>query len=77
MGYLANFGKSHMTFFFNSRTSLGFFRREKQKFNSGESSLFLVNSRETKLIEAQLKLVELSSKYNIATRGMDWAVGGL
>ena len=34
---------------------------EERKFNLGESSIFLVNSRETKLIEAKLKLVELNN----------------
>ncbi len=50
---------------------------EKQKFDSGESSLFLVNSRETKLIEARLKLIGLISKYNIAQYGVEWATGTL
>ena len=33
---------------------------EERKFNMGESSLFLVNSRESKLIDSQLKLVDLN-----------------
>lgn len=36
---------------------------EERKFSLGESSLFLVNSRESKLIEAQLKAVSLENKY--------------
>ncbi len=36
---------------------------EERKFQLGESSLFLVNSRESKLIEAQLKANELQNKY--------------
>ncbi|WP_128543497.1 TolC family protein [Larkinella soli] len=36
---------------------------EQQKFSIGESSLFLVNSRESKLIDLQLKWEELKSKY--------------
>ena len=32
---------------------------EKQKFETGESSLFLVNTRESKLIEAMLKSISL------------------
>lgn len=50
---------------------------EKKKFVTGESSLFLVNSREVKFIEAKLKLAELKSKYNIARIGMIWASGTL
>ena len=36
---------------------------EERKFQLGESSLFLVNSRESKLIEGQLKAVELQFKF--------------
>ncbi|MEG9328162.1 TolC family protein [Salinimicrobium catena] len=36
---------------------------EERKFSFGESSLFLINSRENKLIEARLKLNELLVKY--------------
>ena len=35
---------------------------ERQKFNIGESSLFLVNSREVSYINAQIKLIELQAK---------------
>ena len=56
-----------------SRMLLG----EQRKFSIGESSLFLVNSRETKLIQARLKLVELSTKYNFAQTGLIWATGQL
>lgn len=35
---------------------------EERKFEIGESSLFLVNSRESKLIENKLKLIELENK---------------
>lgn len=48
---------------------------EKQKFNSGESSLFLINSREVKLIEAQTKLMSSITKFNISKLGVFWASG--
>jgi outer membrane protein TolC len=35
---------------------------EERKFTLGESSLFLVNSREGKLIDAKLKAIELQNK---------------
>lgn len=38
-------------------------KAEERKFNLGESSLFLINSRESKLIEAQLKAVEIENKF--------------
>ncbi|SDK31211.1 Outer membrane protein TolC [Catalinimonas alkaloidigena] len=39
---------------------------ELEKFENGESSLFLINSRETKLLEAETKLAELQIKYGKA-----------
>jgi len=36
---------------------------EERKFNLGESSLFLINSRESKLIEAELKAVDIENKF--------------
>ena len=36
------------------------FEGERQKFVAGESSLFLVNTRESKLIESLLKAIELN-----------------
>jgi outer membrane protein TolC len=50
---------------------------ERQKFDIGESSLFLVNSRENKLISAQLKLLELKAKFQMSRMAMDWALGRL
>ncbi|SEM00828.1 Outer membrane protein TolC [Aquimarina amphilecti] len=38
-------------------------RAEERKFSFGESSLFLINSRESKLIDAQLKRNKLQNKY--------------
>lgn len=50
---------------------------EQKKFRSGESSLFLVNTRETKYIEAKLKLNEMRTAYFIANTGFIWAIGSL
>jgi outer membrane protein TolC len=50
---------------------------EKRKFEEGESSLFLVNTRETKYFEAKLKLNELRTKYFISNTGFIWAIGTL
>ena len=36
---------------------------EERKFNFGESSLFLINSRESKLIDAELKQIEVQNKF--------------
>jgi outer membrane protein TolC len=50
---------------------------ENTRFELGESSFFLINSRENKYIEAQLKLAKLVSEYQIARAATDWASGRL
>ena len=50
-------------------------RAEERKFELGESSLFLVNSREQKLIEARLKENDLSVKSLLATAKLYNALG--
>jgi outer membrane protein TolC len=51
------------------------FKAENLKFYNGESSLFLVNSRESKLIETAEKLVNLRVKYFKAKYAAEWAAG--
>ncbi len=51
------------------------YRAELRRFNIGESTLFLVNRRELKAIEARLKLAELLAKYQIAYQEI-WFSGG-
>jgi outer membrane protein TolC len=46
-----------------------------QRFENGESSLFLINSRETKYIEAQIKLISLRSKYEQQKAELLWSAG--
>lgn len=48
---------------------------EDTRFRNGESSMFLVNARENKLIEAQLKLRELQAKYFKTEAAVKWAAG--
>lgn len=50
-------------------------RAEQQKFEIGESSLFLINSRETKLIDLRVKLESLRAKYQKALATL-WYVAG-
>jgi outer membrane protein TolC len=38
-------------------------KAEEQRFENGESTLFLINSRENKVIESQIKGLELQNKY--------------
>lgn len=53
------------------------FLAELSKFELGESSVFLVNAREVKLIEAELKLYEIIGKYNKAYYGLMQSTGRL
>jgi outer membrane protein TolC len=55
----------------------GLFRGERQKFDMGESSLFLLNTRENSLIDANLKLIDIKTKYLISYTGLQWAAGSL
>jgi outer membrane protein TolC len=48
---------------------------EQTRFENGESSLFLVNTRERSLIDAQIKQVEINSKYAKAKVQIQWSSG--
>ncbi len=48
---------------------------EERRFSFGESSLFLINNRENKLIEARLKQIELFTKYLYARAGLFQSLG--
>ena len=50
-------------------------RNEELKFNQGESSLFLINTRETKVLELLQKQVELRFKYLKSRYAIEWAAG--
>ena len=50
-------------------------RNEELRFKQGESSLFLLISRETKLLELAQKQIELTLKYQKSVYALDWAGG--
>ncbi len=52
-------------------------RREEIRFQGGESSLFLINARENKTLEALQKLQELKAKYFKTANMVQWAAGNL
>ena len=45
---------------------------EETRFGNGESSLFLINSRENKLLEAEQKLIELRLKFVNSYNQLKW-----
>jgi outer membrane protein TolC len=50
-------------------------RNEELRFTNGESSLFMINSRENKVMETQEKLVELRIKYFKSYYAIQWSAG--
>lgn len=50
---------------------------EALRFSQGESSLFVVNSRENKALEMQQKVIELLAKYIKAIYAAQWAAAAL
>lgn len=50
---------------------------EQQRFDAGESSFFLVNTRENSLINAQIKYYELQAKYAKTKAELYWTAGRL
>ena len=50
-------------------------KAEETKFSIGESSMFLVNTRETKLLESQQNLAELKAKFFKSILAIQWASG--
>jgi outer membrane protein TolC len=48
---------------------------EQEKFAIGESTVFLLNTREQKLLEATLKLAKLRGDYEKSRVAVDWARG--
>ena len=50
-------------------------KAEETKFAIGESSMFLVNTRETKLLESQQKLAELKAKFFKSILAIQWSAG--
>jgi outer membrane protein TolC len=50
-------------------------RGEEIRFEAGESSLFLINARENKTLEALQKLQELKAKYFKTANTLQWAAG--
>lgn len=51
------------------------FEGEKARFENGESTLFLVNSRESKMIESKIKVFELRAKLEKAIAQLYWSAG--
>jgi outer membrane protein TolC len=48
---------------------------EMLKFSNGETTLFVINMRETNLINGQIKLAELKAKYAVSKANIKWIAG--
>ena len=52
-------------------------RGEETRFRIGESTLFILNTRENKTLESLQKLMELTTKFYKNLAGLQWAAGAL
>ncbi|MBK7887850.1 MAG: TolC family protein [Bacteroidetes bacterium] len=52
-------------------------KAEETLFQNGESSLFLINARETKVLESQRKMIELKTYYYKTIYLLQWSAGML
>ncbi len=59
----------------NYNNYLALVRAEETKLQNGESSLFLVNSRENKALDVLEKLIELKAKYFKTIYSLRWSAG--
>lgn len=50
---------------------------EESRFMAGESTVFLLNSRETKSLETRIKWIEVITSFNRAAYSLQWAAGQL
>jgi outer membrane protein TolC len=50
-------------------------KAEESRLTNGESSLFVVNARETKALEAYEKLIALKTKYFKTVYALQWSAG--
>lgn len=48
---------------------------ENEKFRQGESSIFLINTREQRWLDAQLKYLKLVATYKKTEMALNWAMG--
>lgn len=53
------------------------YNAEITRYSIGESNLFLINSRENKLLQAQQKLMELKTKWHIKYSHLLWSSGSI
>lgn len=53
------------------------FDGEATRFANGESTLFLVNARENRFLDAQVKLREIQTKYYQTEASLKWAIGNI
>jgi outer membrane protein TolC len=51
------------------------FEVEMERFKVGESTLFVLNNREIKVLESRQKLAELKAKFFKTAYGVEWAAG--
>ena len=61
----------------NARNYRELLEAEIQKFEAGESSLFLINSRETRYLDSQLQLINHINNYKTASSGINYFLSNI
>lgn len=59
----------------NYRNYQELLKAEEIRFMNGESSIFLINARESKALEAKEKLIDLQTKYFKSIYALQWSAG--
>jgi outer membrane protein TolC len=59
----------------NYSNCLALVKAEEKRFENGESSLFVINTRENKALEVLEKLIDLKTKYYKTIYALQWSAG--
>jgi len=59
----------------NYNNCLALVKAEEKRFENGESSLFVINTRENKALEVLEKLIDLKTKYYKTIYALQWSAG--
>ena len=61
----------------NLRNYLRLLRGEETRFRAGESSLFMVNTRENSVLQSRQKYIDVMTKSKVSELALQWAAGQL
>lgn len=59
----------------NLQNYIRLLRGEETRFRAGESSLFMVNTRENTVLQSRQKLIDVLTKWKVSELALQWAAG--